>query len=286
MRDLKERLGTLVRLRPSHREVLEFYAAILKEQIKVQEAVLTEDTLKSSPGESPGQRKLPLFEVRDLPLDLAVAKKLFRSLCRVAKGRNQTLQEGIEKIQGMVRSRKIDMDRFLNEMVLPDSPYVEEISSSHGINRDILCLLGRASIQPSLERAAKLLGKGSDLEEWSGGICPICGSPPLLSELTGQEGRRMLVCSRCEYRWRGSRMACPFCGTEDHEAHRYLFVEGDEGVRIDVCDNCKKYIKTMDTRETAQKTFPLLEYVGTLHLDMLAQEKGYHKGSVPFLEIG
>jgi FdhE protein len=283
---LNERVRTLVRLRPSHKDVLEFYGAILKEQIKVQEVVLPESQLKSHPGESRGDRKLPLFDGREFPVDLEAAKKLFRSLCHVAKGRNQTLQEGIEKIQRMVRSRKIDMDRFLGEMVLPDSPYVEEITSSHGINRDILCFLGRASIQPSLERAAKLCGEGSDLEEWSEGICPICGSLPLLSELAGQEGRKMLVCSRCEYRWRGSRMVCPFCGTEDHEAHRYFFVEGDKGVRIDVCDKCKKYIKTIDSRETGQKTFPLLEYVGTLHLDMLAQERGYHKGSIPFLEIG
>ena len=102
-----------------------------------------------------------------------------------------------------------------------------------------------------------------DLAGWSKGICPICGAPPLLSELSETEGRRMLICSLCGYRWKGIRTACPFCETEDQKAHRYLFVEGDNTVRIDVCDACKKYIKTIDSRNMGQKIFPLLEHMGT-----------------------
>ena len=95
----------------------------------------------------------------------------------------------------------------------------------------------------------------------------------------------MLICSLCGYSWKGIRMRCPFCETEDQKAHRYLFVEGDNTVRIDVCDACKKYIKTIDSRNMGQKIFPLLEHMGTLHLDILAQQEGYERGSAPLLEI-
>jgi len=286
LKELEKRVETLVRLRPSHKELLEFYGAILKEQLKAREAGQPEGVLKADAADLREEGQLPLLQGRDVPVDVESAKKLFRSLCRVAKRENQTLQEGIEKIQKATRRRRIDIDRFLAEMNLPDPPYAQEVSSSLGLNRDILIFLGRASIQPFVEKTAAFLGEGADLKGWSKSICPICGSLPVLSELTGDEGRRMLICSFCGYRWKGLRMVCAFCGTEDQGAHRYLFIEGDEGVRIDVCDKCKKYIKTIDTRETGHSTFPLLEYIGTLHLDILAQEKGYQRGSIQFLEIG
>jgi len=286
IKELEERVGALVRLRPSHKKVLEFYGIILKEQLKAQEKIQIQTASTTDSATSQGARKLSLLQGEEPPIDLEAAKRLFQSLCRIAKKENQTLQKGIEKIQRATRGRKIDMDRFLREMMLPDSPYVRELSSLLGLDRDILLFFGRASIQPYLEKAADLLRDEVDLKEWSEGICPICGSPPLLSELAETEGRRLLICSLCGYRWHSVRMACPFCGTNDQKAHRYLFVEGDDTVRIDVCDECKKYIKTLDSRMMGGRIFPLLEYMGTLHLDILAQQEGYERGSAPFLEIG
>jgi FdhE protein len=118
------------------------------------------------------------------------------------------------------------------------------------------------------------------------GACPVCGSLPILSTIAGEEGRRMLICSLCRLEWKIPRFACPFCQTEKQEGHPYLFIEGDRGIRIDVCDACMKYIKTIDTRGLGATIFPLLEDVATLHLDMLAQESGYQRGSRPFMEIG
>ncbi len=285
LKELEGRVKTLARLRPSHKEILEFYGAVLREQLKVREKIRPETLLKKASFLPQEESDPPLLQGREIPIDLEAAKRVFRSLCRVTKGETRTLQEGIERVEKETRSGKIDMDRFLGEMTLSDARYTEEVSSSLGLSRDILTFLGRASIQPFLVEATATLGDRVDLAEWSKGICPICAAPPLLSELAETEGQRLLICSRCGHRWKAFRMACPFCNTEDPEAHRYLFVEGDEAVRIDVCESCRKYIKTIDSRKMGQTIFPLLEDMGTLHLDMLAQEKGYQRGSARFLEI-
>jgi FdhE protein len=285
IKELEERVQALGRLRPSHREILEFYGALLKEQLKARGKIPAEAVLPMDGAASAREKGAPLLQGRDLPIDFEAATKLFHSFCRMAKRETQTLHEGIEKIQRAARTKRFDMDRFLGEMTLPDAPYTREVSSSLALEHDLLVFLGRATVQPFLEEVADLVREGTDLEDWSEGICPVCGSSPLLSELAESEGRRMLICSLCGYRWRGGRMRCPFCGTEDQKAHRYLFVEGDDAVRIDVCETCHKYIKTIDSRKIGAKIFPLLEYMGTLHLDILAQQEGYESGSSPFLDI-
>ncbi len=283
--ELEERVRILSELRPSHRKVLEFYGAVFEEQLKTKEKFHFEGPVTKRRATSQKGEEIPPLRGEDIPVDLGAAKRLFRSLCGIAKKQNPTLRQGVEKIERALRSRKVDLDRLLGETTLPETPYAREVSSLLGLSRDILVFLARASIQPFLEKVAACLGERSDRREWNRGTCPICGSPPIVSELSGEEGKRMWICSLCAHKWQGPRMACPFCNNEDQEAHRYLFVEGDETVRVDTCEACRKYIKTIDSRKMGGKPHPLLEYMGTLHLDVLAQEEGYQRGSAPFLEI-
>ena len=47
--------------------------------------------------------------------------------------------------------------------------------------------------------------------------------------------------------------------------------------RVDVCDKCKKYIKTIDERKMPENKILdfSLENINTLYLDILAQKEGY-----------
>ncbi|MBW2121218.1 MAG: formate dehydrogenase accessory protein FdhE [Deltaproteobacteria bacterium] len=283
---LDERVKALVAMRPSHAELLEFCGALLKEQLKARKRLHGEAFSADIEGEFQEGETPPLLFGKEIPLELESAKGLFRSLRGLAKKQNRVLRKSVDEIDKAMRTRRIDLGRLLGEMTLSQTPYTDEVSSSLGLSRDVLVFLARASIQPFMEELALHLAAGQDHRDWRKGICPICGSPPIMSELSGEEGRRMWICSLCGYRWRGLRLGCPFCGREDPQAHRYLFVEGDDTVRVDVCDECGRYIKTLDSSKMDRKVFPLLEYVGTLHLDVLAQKEGYQRGSTPFLEIG
>ena len=54
---------------------------------------------------------------------------------------------------------------------------------------------------------------------------------------------------------------------------------GKESYRIDLCDKCHHYIKTIDVRDL-EESDPSLEDLATLHLDVVAAQKGYER-SVP-----
>ena len=47
---------------------------------------------------------------------------------------------------------------------------------------------------------------------------------------------------------------------------------------MDVCDACRKYIKTVDSRQLARTSYPPLEQIASLHLDVTAGEAGYESG--------
>lgn len=282
---LKQRLETLVLARPTHQEILEFYGAVMTAQLKARERFPGKAALAQDVSGDWKTRGFPLFEGRDMPINLEAARTVFESLCDVAKAGNDTLRRGVHGIVEAMRDEKIDIVRILEEMIREKRPYTEERCQSLNMSCDILVFLGRASVQPLAEETALVVSQEIDAAGWTKGICPICGSDPILAELTGDEGRRMLICSFCGYDWSVPRLACPFCGEARHEGHPYLFVEGDETVRVDVCDDCKKYIKTLDTRKGGRAVFPLLEDVATLHLDMLAQEKGYERGSAQYLGL-
>jgi len=54
---------------------------------------------------------------------------------------------------------------------------------------------------------------------------------------------------------------------------------------VDVCDKCKKYVKTIDVRKLQRPMYPVVEQIATLHLDMMAREQGLESGISLWLQI-
>jgi len=50
--------------------------------------------------------------------------------------------------------------------------------------------------------------------------------------------------------------------------------------RADLCEECKQYIKTFDTLKLSYEPILDIEDIATIHLDILASEKGF-KHPVP-----
>jgi len=72
------------------------------------------------------------------------------------------------------------------------------------------------------------------------------------------------------------RMICPFCNNQEQESLHYFYAEGEDAYRIDLCDKCNQYIKTLDLRKM-EESDPPLEDLATVHLDILASQKGYKR---------
>jgi formate dehydrogenase accessory protein FdhE len=108
-------------------------------------------------------------------------------------------------------------------------------------------------------------------------LCPICGSPPLLAELSGKDGARSLRCGRCGTRWRYPRLACGWCGEQN--ALNALHGEGDAGVRqANCCDRCRAYLKAVAVLAPLDYGALLTIDLETAGLDLVAVERGYARG--------
>jgi FdhE protein len=111
---------------------------------------------------------------------------------------------------------------------------------------------------------------------WQRGYCPTCGSWPLLGEYRGLDQTRFLRCGLCAASWEAARLYCPFCSTRDHEHLSYLQVEGEEtSYKAATCYQCQGYVKMLSTLTALPPLALLVADVATLHLDLIAAERGF-----------
>jgi FdhE protein len=282
---VKKRVEAMIKERPSHKEVLRFFGDVVSEQYTIRSKVKTapievdEEDFKNKIVEG-----FPLVEKKALTLDVPSTTRLFKRLCKIIS-RNKKASHHIERITQALRNKEIDLMELFKRTDSENGDYITALSNKLGVKEDILLFLARSSVKPIFEAYAKELGNHVDQGRWWRGYCPICGSEPFMAEFRnegetegGVAGARFLVCSSCGYEWRFSRLKCPFCENANHEKLRYFYAEKEgKAYRIDVCDNCKRYIKTVDTNELGEEVIPIIEDAGTLYLDILAQKEGYTK---------
>jgi len=133
------------------------------------------------------------------------------------------------------------------------------------------------AIVPFLECYAEGIRPQLKTDAWEQGCCPVCGGQPLMGRLEKELGKRELHCCLCRTEWIFKRVACPFCGTQEQDKLRYFQEEDDLAYRVEVCDACKNYLKTVDARQAACERPLPAEHLATLHLDLVAREEGFQR---------
>ena len=272
---LKKRIQQLKKKRPGYKEILDFYQKVREEQEKVKPSLdIKPVLLKKEWKDLLSREGFPLFERKDFPIDLETLIKLFRSLCQIGKEANPHMAEEAKKIEEILNEKRIDLKELLIGGI--NESRIEDIANEFRLDKKIFSFFIQESIRPSIEAGVERFFNELETENWLKGFCPICGSLPYLSLLKEEVGKRYLLCSFCGYQWRIDRLICPFCNNKEQESLHYLYAEGEEAYRIDLCEKCDQYIKTIDLRKVGESD-PCLEDLATVHLDMLVSKKGYKK---------
>jgi len=272
LENLKKRVQQLKKKRPGYKEILNFYQKVKEEQEK------TRSSLKIKPLSFKKEWKdllkkegFPLLEKKDFPLDVKASITLFHSLCEIGKEANPHMAEQVKKIEEAIDQKKLDLKK-----IFTGESKAHKVVDELGLDQKIFSFLLHESMKPSIETGVKKLHEELDAETWPKGYCPVCGSQPYLALLKGEGGKRYLLCSYCRYEWRTDRLLCPFCGNKEQQSLNYFYAEGEETYRMDTCDKCHQYIKTIDARNIEIIDL-VLEDLATLHLDILAAQKGFKK---------
>jgi len=282
---VKKAVEAVKKNKPVYAEILDFYGRVFEAQedckgrINLEPLQLSEDLQTAR-----AREKLPLIEIEAFIYDDNESANLFLTLCHLATGANPKLSAAAGVILNAIETT-IKPEALFSGLLNGNEAIFENIANELGLEKPLLGFFTYNSLKPALCACADQLAVYLNQNEpWLQANCPICGNAPILSILE-DEGQRKLVCSFCWHLWSAKRVHCPYCdGSQNKDLH-YFYTEEEKDTRVDLCDNCKKYIKTLDTRKVARLIYPPLEQISTMHLDIKAQEMGFEPGVKLFMQV-
>jgi formate dehydrogenase accessory protein FdhE len=114
--------------------------------------------------------------------------------------------------------------------------------------------------------------------------CPLCGGKPIVGVLRseGDGAKKSLICMLCAHEWTFRRIYCPACGEEREPQMAFYSAPEIAHVRVDVCDTCHTYLKSIDLTKTGLAV-PVVDELATIPLDLWAREHGYMKLQINLL---
>jgi FdhE protein len=156
-----------------------------------------------------------------------------------------------------------------------DERATEQALRDYWLSRSDRRFFAKALMQPYARWRSELeAGTHSGSE---GRRCPHCNGAPQAAVLdTGDGGPRHLLCATCLTLWPYRRVLCPSCGEEQEKQLAYFRSPELDHVRIDACESCGRYLKTID-RGRLGLAVPLVDEVAAVALDVWAREHGYEK---------
>jgi FdhE protein len=133
----------------------------------------------------------------------------------------------------------------------------------------------RCLLQPYYEYLA---GRSVIAAHAVGPDCPACGHKPVAAVLRGEGdgAKRSLACSLCSTEWEFRRLLCPNCAEENERKLPVYTAEEFPHVRIEACDTCRTYIKSVDLTRNGLAV-PEVDELATVSLSLWAEEHGYAK---------
>jgi formate dehydrogenase maturation protein FdhE len=137
-----------------------------------------------------------------------------------------------------------------------------------------------------LQPYAEYLADHREIEILDGtpSTCPLCGGKPAVGVLRseGDGAKKSLICMLCAHEWLFRRIHCPACGEEREPQMAYYSAPEIAHVRVDVCDTCHTYLKSIDLTKTGLAV-AVVDELATIPLDLWAREHGYEKLQINLL---
>ncbi|MCK5059192.1 MAG: formate dehydrogenase accessory protein FdhE [Candidatus Aminicenantes bacterium] len=253
-----------------------------KERCKSQKIVIPgQDTVRSK-----FESGAPLITFMPISLSLKNLTASFREIITAFRNFNVCSEEVFEWVKNQADAPFLK--GIIESIFSFDLAALRDLSEPTPFDEPTLILVSRELVKPFFRFLAGLTAGTVPVEYWPEGYCPICGEAPGFARFSKEEeGKRYLWCEKCDLEWPFQRLCCPFCKNSDHKKLKFLTGNFREELRLDTCETCKGYIKTIDEQKTGDEaeTIYLRENAASVYLDILADEKGFVKLLPPFQEV-
>ena len=253
-----QRADELAAAHPFAAEVLQFYkhiAGLQKALYSYIEAASGNGSTKTTSGLLHEQLNLPLL----LP-------KFSEFLCNVEKVAPPPIAQSARDLNVQGAGRWQDLL----------ASYWQSASDFQPTPGEAEALLAWIFLQPQAEYLADHSAPLPRNESMA--VCPFCSGKPLVGVLRpeGDGAKRSLICSLCSTEWTYGRIVCPACGERTVEKLAIYTASQFHDVRVEACDTCRYYIKTVDLTKNGHAV-PIVDELATIPLNLWAQEHQYTK---------
>jgi len=263
------RANELTSVYPFAAEGLRFYARVAELQ-----SGLYDEAPRALAGAAKASDPLPLREELTNPVLLPGFAHFAASIAKTAPG--PVADAAAILAHASPEEHHLTVEVFLQDGLIAESGGEEEGSLGVGGSRAHERLLAWLFLQPFAEYLAE---RREPVAVANAPLaCPMCGSNPVVGVLRpeGEGGKKSLVCMLCAHEWAFRRIYCPACG-EEREPQMGIYAAPEIAhVRVDVCDTCHTYLKTVDLTKNGLGV-PVVDELAAIPLDLWASEHGYRK---------
>ncbi len=225
-----------------------------------------------------------LLSEEPLAVNPSMMTEIMHEIARIMATHKPELSELSDKLKEINELKGESLNELLSRLggLTPEmlGQYLNEnaVEQQHGLSNDIITFVYFTALKPFYVYYARKAIAKNDFKLWSNRHCPVCAQKPFMARFRKQDNARLLECWLCHTRWIYPRLACPFCDNKDHYKMRYFYVEEDLKRRVNVCEKCKNYIKTVNDKDFEREAILSLENLFTVELDLVARREGYNPG--------
>jgi FdhE protein len=259
--------------RPELADTIELHCELLEAQGRAQ-VPPGRPALSGEEASARLQQGYPLLSPESLGVDGQTLAGLCDQIGLIVGERRPELAETLAGIRAWLGERRQQIEALAVEYLREGRVRGGEEA---GLDGNLLALIFNNALRPFLRAQAQALAPWVDDSMWYRGRCPICGGEPDLAALERGSGRRRLLCSRCDSEWTFQRIGCPFCGNDEPRQLAY-YPSDDQVYRLSVCEQCRRYLKTIDLRQVAGERLLPAERILTVAMDVAALDAGYGQG--------
>ena len=260
----------------------EFHEKLFNVQVKCMQhlvAVLPFQKLNSIDVTARLSEKKPILDSEQLLIDDKNLEYIFDYILPVLKKYSYRRKEQLLRLEELNDKRRFSLKLLVLALINKDKRIFKDISNRYDISPQILEMVAELIASPYFELSAEYFTKKLSKIYWREPFCPVCGNLPSMAKINEQNKTKTLWCRFCDTTWTFYDKVCPYCLNDNIESQKFIFSSNRKPFRIEACNNCKNYLKTIDDLMTHEETNFSVINIATYYLDLLAKKHGYNLNS-------
>ncbi|MGI6387642.1 MAG: formate dehydrogenase accessory protein FdhE [Desulfomonilia bacterium] len=272
---LEKIIGEASESHPHSRDIIHAFAPFLLEKASLMGSLDFKDHRTMAMDELQFKNGVPLLRQNEFSPVTHACEFIAMAILPPLETGFQKLSTDLEKLRAAIMEKKIGFADLLVSSHEEAGGLIETWALHEDVSVEAVRLALMMVAKVYFEKTARTLAPLIKDFAWDKGYCPICGSAPMIAKIRDKIGTRHLYCSQCAHEWVFSRVICPSCGRNKQSSMTYFFVDDKSRESAFVCEECGRYLITMDKVSDLVPLDADISALSLVHLDVIMQGKGY-----------